>query len=141
MSSADCTECGAAAGEYCRVTSGPHCILDTARNAPPAMPPVTVDMEALTEQVDRAVQEISTEALLVERGKTHGDFTDHARITQTLKSVMKAEGSEKLPPIMRETLDMIAHKIGRVLAGNPNHKDHWDDIAGYAKLVSQRITE
>ena len=34
---------------------------------------------------------------------------------------------------------MIAHKIGRILAGNPDFKDHWDDIAGYAVLISQRV--
>jgi hypothetical protein len=36
-------------------------------------------------------------------------------------------------------LEMIAHKIGRVLAGDPNHADHWDDIAGYARLVARRV--
>ncbi|WP_257617167.1 hypothetical protein [Campylobacter pinnipediorum] len=34
---------------------------------------------------------------------------------------------------------MIAHKIARILAGNPNYKDHWDDIAGYATLVSKEL--
>jgi hypothetical protein len=42
-------------------------------------------------------------------------------------------------PIQVEALEMIAHKIGRILSGDPNHQDHWDDIAGYAKLVSERL--
>jgi Domain of unknown function (DUF6378) len=82
----------------------------------------------------------ATEELLKERSKTHGDFTDHARITQSLKKVVRVEnGFEKLNNIQVEAIDMIFHKIGRILSGNPNHHDHWDDIAGYAKLVSKRI--
>jgi len=81
------------------------------------------------------------DALLAERGATHGDYTDHARITQRLKSVMHEELSwyAKLTPTQRESLDMIAHKIGRILAGDPNHRDHWLDCAGYAQLVVQRL--
>jgi hypothetical protein len=39
----------------------------------------------------------------------------------------------------REALDMIAHKIGRILNGDPNYADSWVDIAGYAKLVADRL--
>jgi hypothetical protein len=35
----------------------------------------------------------------------------------------------------------VAHKIGRILAGNPSFRDHWADIAGYAKLVADRCSE
>ena len=80
----------------------------------------------------------TTQALLNERAKTHGSFTDHAEITQDMKAVMEGRQSfDKLSPRHRESLHMIVHKIGRILAGNPNFKDHWDDIAGYAKLGSE----
>lgn len=80
--------------------------------------------------------------ILDERKKTHGDFTDHARITRNLKHVMTAElGWGRLMAVQAEALDMIAHKIGRILAGDPNVKDHWDDIAGYATLVANRCPE
>ena len=36
---------------------------------------------------------------------------------------------------------MFAHKIGRILVGDPNHRDHWDDISGYAVLVADRLGE
>lgn len=79
-------------------------------------------------------------AILDERQKTHGDFRVHARVTQTLKNVMRVEdGHDRLTQTQIESLDMIAHKIGRILAGNPNHKDHWDDIAGYAQLIANEI--
>lgn len=80
------------------------------------------------------------DALLTERSQTHGDYAQHAGITQQLKQAMhNTPGWSKLNDMQRETLDMIAHKAGRVLAGNPNFADHWDDIAGYARLVSQTI--
>jgi hypothetical protein len=40
----------------------------------------------------------------------------------------------------REALDMIVHKIGRILNGDPNYQDSWQDIVGYAKLVADRLT-
>lgn len=86
--------------------------------------------------------EKTTEELLEERGKTHGDFTVHAIITQSIKECYGVTiGYENLTSPQKEALDMIAHKIGRIIAGNPDVKDHWDDIAGYAKLVSMRIEE
>jgi hypothetical protein len=82
----------------------------------------------------------STAALLAERGKTHGDYGDHARVTQALKRLMEAEKNwAVLTDCQRETLHMIAHKIGRILTGDPNHKDHYDDIAGYSRLISDRL--
>lgn len=84
----------------------------------------------------------STTVLITERGKTHGDFTDHANITQQLKFAMEQnEGWLRLNSCQRESLHMIAHKIGRILAGDPDFRDHWDDIAGYARLVAERCTK
>jgi hypothetical protein len=81
-------------------------------------------------------------ALLAERGKTHGDYMMHAVITQNLKRIMRnhiADLDRRLECDMQETLDMIAHKIGRIIAGNPEEPDHWRDIAGYAQLVANRL--
>lgn len=77
------------------------------------------------------------EKILEERQKTHGSYVDHAAITQTFKESMRStHGWNELTHAEAEALEMIQHKIGRILAGNPHFKDHWDDIAGYAKLVS-----
>ena len=81
-------------------------------------------------------------ALLKERGRTHGDYVVHARVTQDLKRVITHHICDldiKLHDDMAETLDMIAHKIGRIIAGNPAEPDHWRDIAGYAQLVANRL--
>lgn len=78
--------------------------------------------------------------ILVERGKTHGDFAVHARITQQMKLVMRDTPNwDGLSHLQQESLDMLAHKIGRVLAGNPDHLDHWDDMAGYSTLVGNAL--
>lgn len=79
-------------------------------------------------------------ATLDERGKRYGKFTGHAAITQLLKANMHAHpGWKALEPDQKEALEMIAHKIGRVLNGDPNYDDSWVDIAGYAKLVADRL--
>ena len=83
---------------------------------------------------------MSVETILNERTSTHGAFILNSLISQQLKIVMEAVDSwEELDTDQAEALHMIAHKISRILAGNPNHKDHWEDIAGYATLVANRL--
>jgi hypothetical protein len=73
------------------------------------------------------------------RGKRYGDFTTHASITQSLKDVMTGTlGWQRLTPNQKEALDMIQHKVGRILNGDPNYADSWHDIAGYATLAEER---
>lgn len=77
---------------------------------------------------------------LIERGNRYGVFSGHARITQALKVFMQNQDNwQILADDQRESLDMIAHKIGRILNGDPNYDDSWIDIAGYAKLVADRL--
>lgn len=79
---------------------------------------------------------------LNERGNQHGKFADNARFSQIVKSVMRDYKSWNfLSNEKREALEMIAHKISRILAGDSNHADHWRDIAGYATLAEQSITQ
>jgi len=82
------------------------------------------------------------DATLAERGTRYGVYTDHARITQSLKDVMRAEPKwQQLTADQKETLEMIAHKIGRVLNGDPQYHDSWHDIVGYAKLSADAVLE
>jgi hypothetical protein len=84
----------------------------------------------------------SVEDTLRQRAATHGLFEDHAKCTQALKRAMReSKNWEVLPDQQKEALDMIAHKIGRVLSGNPSHADHWHDIAGYSILVEGALNE
>jgi hypothetical protein len=89
---------------------------------------------------------MNTDEILAERQKTHGSFSLHSAITQNIKDLLHRTyddgcGWKQLDQSQKECLEMIAHKIGRILAGNPNFKDHWDDIAGYATLVSRQLEQ
>ena len=80
--------------------------------------------------------------VLVERGSRYGKFTTHAEYTQTLKAIFRAKMGVKwdgLEDDQKEALEMIAHKLGRIMNGDPNYADSWVDIAGYAQLVADRL--
>ena len=77
---------------------------------------------------------------LAERGARYGAFPEHARVTQAIKrACADSPKFGTLKPDAREAIDMIAHKLGRILNGDPDYADSWHDIAGYAKLVEDRI--
>ncbi len=81
-----------------------------------------------------------TTALVADRGSRYGVFRDHARITMVLKRAIRAHLQDKtLEDDQAEALDMICHKIGRIVNGDPDYIDSWDDIAGYARLVADRL--
>ena len=88
-----------------------------------------------------------TEALdidttLAQRGARYGLFIGHARIAQSFKAYVRREHPEKWEQMsfdQQEALDMIFHKIARILNGDPDYSDSWVDIAGYAKLVADRL--
>ena len=46
---------------------------------------------------------------------------------------------DSLDPDMAEALDMIQHKIARILNGDLRYADSWHDIAGYATLVDKGL--
>lgn len=78
--------------------------------------------------------------LLHQRGATHGSYTTMSNISQRIKRVLHdSDGWPFLTEEQAESLDMIAVKIARVLSGDPSHADHWEDIEGYARLVSNKI--
>jgi hypothetical protein len=78
--------------------------------------------------------------ILQERGNRYGKFPEHARITQNIKAAMRDSPNwDKLPPYMKETLEMTAHKIGRILNGDPFYADSWVDNCGYNQLVVDEL--
>lgn len=81
-------------------------------------------------------------AILDERGARYGTFAGHAEISQHLKMVLRKyfERRGKVPADdQAEALDMICHKIARIINGDPDYADSWTDIAGYAQLVADRL--
>lgn len=78
--------------------------------------------------------------LITERSNRYGKFKGGAEIMRDLKHVMhEVDGWNNLSPSQREALDMIQHKIGRILNGDPNYDDNWKDVAGYATLIVNEL--
>ena len=83
---------------------------------------------------------VDIESLVTARGNLYGKFADGAKIMRALKGVMhKTDGWSRLTDSQREALDMIQHKIGRILNGDPAYDDNWKDIAGYSKLIADEL--
>ena len=101
------------------------------------------------------------DATLAQRGSKYGEFRLHAALTQALKSVMRGTLFEDLQnpasakdfqdsqallkakwkdmrPDVRECLEMVQHKIGRALNGDPEWAENFHDLAGYSLLVDRR---
>lgn len=79
-------------------------------------------------------------AVLDERGSRYGTFVNHADVTQGIKEAMRrGRNWGDLPDDMKEALEMVAHKAGRILNGDPEYADSWVDMAGYSKLVADRL--
>lgn len=84
--------------------------------------------------------ESNIDQTLAERGRRYGEFDEHARITQNIKRAMiDSPNWAKLSDDKKEALDMVAHKIGRILNGDPEYHDSWHDLVGYAKLVADAL--
>jgi hypothetical protein len=86
---------------------------------------------------------MSIDDTIREREETHGRFQDNASTSQRLKAVVRTDRNlwMSLEPIHRESIDMVFHKIARIINGDAGHADHWHDIAGYATLVEQYINK
>ena len=81
-------------------------------------------------------------AVLAERGSRYGSFVGHARVTQGIKAILLeavSNSSYTFEADQYEAIEMICHKLGRIVNGDPNYADSWVDIAGYAKLVADRL--
>ena len=77
---------------------------------------------------------------LAERGNRYGKFPEHARITQNMKRAMvDSPNWDALRDDQKEALEMVAHKIGRILNGDPDYHDSWHDMIGYTKLVADTL--
>ena len=76
------------------------------------------------------------------RATNYGKFIEGAEIMQMTKRLVHnyiEQRGTSLAFDQLEAIDMIIHKLGRIINGNPDKVDHWTDIAGYAKLVADRL--
>jgi hypothetical protein len=78
--------------------------------------------------------------ILTEREKTHGSYDDVASMAQALKDDMRGGKNWKhLDDIQKETLEMTATKIARMLSGDHLYLDNVVDIIGYMELLKRHL--
>ena len=101
--------------------------------------------EKVEKKMDKKIKEV-----LAERGSNYGPFSGHAAAAQDIKAVIREALSQNpnyqqmgydKRAILDEGLDMIAHKIGRIVNGDPCYSDSWVDIAGYATITDKFLND
>ena len=84
--------------------------------------------------------ESGVKSIIHERQQTHGSFVDVAAVAVGLRQIIRDRRPDLLAD-QEEALTLICTKIARIVNGDPNNVDHWLDVAGYAQLVADRLTE
>ena len=85
---------------------------------------------------------MSIEKTLKQRGSIYGAFSDNAETSQILKQTMRnAKNWHELSFAQQEALEMVQHKISRLLNGNPKYLDNVVDILGYTELMFKDMKE
>jgi len=109
----------------------------------PSLAPATpLTLGEYLEAINNSQKEDTVDETLDARAVDYGKFIEGAEVMQMLKRVVQNALSNRdktLAHDQAEAMDMIIHKIGRIVNGNPDVVDHWLDIAGYAKLVADRL--
>ena len=78
------------------------------------------------------------EEIIDSRAKTHGDYEKAAELEDKIFEALENMDSwYSLEPRHRKSLRNIVTKMARIMAGDPNFPDHWEDIAGYALLAAK----
>jgi hypothetical protein len=109
---------------------------------PPEMVPMPeVVSESLKAILDRKT-ETGVDETLDARAQDYGTFRDGAAMMQGIKRLLAEHArvhDKTFADDQWEALEMIVHKIGRIVNGNPDKVDSWVDIAGYATLIADRL--
>lgn len=83
---------------------------------------------------------MSLEQTLKERGDRYGSLVNNGYVAQSLKEYLREHPRwSSLSRDKQEALDQILSKIARIFSGDPEYKDNWHDIAGYATCVENAL--
>lgn len=84
----------------------------------------------------------TVDTVVNQRSSRYGPFSTNAQTSQLIKAAMMASPNwATLEPFHKEALEMIAHKIARILNGDPSYEDNYVDIAGYATAVTRILSK
>lgn len=104
------------------------------------MMPAVPTFSKLPSNLGKCTEKELLESLLNERGNRYGEFDTQTTTAQGIKTFLRDTPNWKnLEAAKREALELIATKISRIMHGDPNYKDSWEDIAGYAKLIADKL--
>lgn len=77
---------------------------------------------------------------LNDREEKYGDFGRLADAIQAMKNVARsAPGWLAMNAVQREAMDMVMVKQARLLYGDPQVRDSWLDLSGYAHLAVEQM--
>jgi hypothetical protein len=117
----------------------------TAQKNKPArlLPEIPPEPKTSWQKIVKEVEETTNvDKTLDARAEMYGKFKDGAALMQAIKRTMAAHASKHdktFADDQWEALEMIVHKMGRIVNGDPDVIDHWVDIAGYATLIADRL--
>jgi hypothetical protein len=117
----------------------------TAQKTKPArlLPEIPPEPKASWQKIVKEVEETANvDKTLDARAEMYGKFKDGASLMQAVKRELAAHAAKHgktFADDQWEALEMIVHKMGRIVNGDPDVVDHWVDIAGYATLISDRL--
>lgn len=127
-----------------KLVTKPFVELDKPKRGRPAKSkPLKMDLSSVTLGPKPEPTKVdSITAVLTQRGSRYGSFVGHAKVTQDFKRLLKKHLDDRnkvLADDQQEALDMVFHKIGRIVNGDADYDDSWVDVAGYSKLVADRL--
>ena len=77
---------------------------------------------------------------LEERTSIYGNFEQTGYLVQELKNCIRIKtGWGETTHPQREAIEMIFHKIGRIISGDPFYIENWRDICGYSQLIVEQL--
>lgn len=77
---------------------------------------------------------------LAERSQTHGNFEQGAEVFAPLFEIL-ADNKDHLSKAQLYAVNMVMSKLVRILKGNANEQDHWQDIIGYCTLALNSMSD
>lgn len=79
--------------------------------------------------------EFNVNELLASRSKLRGDYKTMAKAHAGIMEAIAKNSSRRMSDEELLSLNMIGHKLARIITGTAYDSDSWKDVAGYATLV------
>jgi hypothetical protein len=135
------------AGKYNLARSHAYRLRKLVRDEDPpnvSRPIVNPEITMWPEETNVTIEpdETNVDQILGERGNRYGTFESNAKTCQLLKNVLHSqEGWYRLSYVQREAVEMMMHKISRLVNGDATYLDTVVDIAGYNQLMLEHMRD